>query len=148
MRVVPLTPPPAVSMPVDDKSEVDASMSGWELVKQKEDEQVHVEPDSFLEPTHADPERALEAPFSNLPDSETSEEQSSDSTTDSDATQVREAPVDHEPLAVGKLFINLKTQVLRRTKTDESFQCGRKVTGSYVRVASMNGIRCSRCFNV
>ena len=148
MRVVPLTPPPATLPARDDTTHAGASDAGWEMVESKGDGPVHVEQDSFFEHSPKEPEKSLEAPFSNLPDSETSEEPSSDSTTDSDATQALEAPDDPEPLAVGRLFINLKTQVLHRTKTDESFQCGRKVTCSYVRVASMNGIRCSRCFNV
>ena len=82
--------------------------------------------------------------------SETSESQSADSTSDSDAP----AEAVHEDVErlvgepVKTFYMNSKSQVLHTAKTDTAFCCGRKITATYCKVRELNGIRCSRCFNV
>ena len=81
---------------------------------------------------------------------ETSEEASEESTTDSEDVVLEEQVVVPQmvPRDEPKYFINSKSQVIHSAKSEASFACGRKITGSYSRVRELNGIRCSRCFNI
>lgn len=44
--------------------------------------------------------------------------------------------------------INQNSLVVHLVRTQGILQCGRKLTPSYVKVYELNGIRCSRCFDV
>ena len=81
---------------------------------------------------------------------ETSEEASEETTTDSDAVVLEEkvqVPQIVDPQEQS-YFLNMKSQVIHAAKSEVSFKCGRKITDNYSRVRELNGIRCSRCFNV
>ena len=45
-------------------------------------------------------------------------------------------------------FINNRTCVLHRKKTQMVFACGRKITDVYTAVHELNGLRCGQCFNI
>ena len=150
---VPRTPPPLTPGELakfqDGPSLVDASVE----VERCEDMAQPTSPlcDSFELVDSADLKEANEA-FQDFgaaaSDSETSEEPSDTSTSDSDVTVMTEVSL-QEPLVItGTNFINLRTQVLHLAKSDSSFKCGRKITKTYVKVSVLNGIRCSRCYNV
>ena len=82
--------------------------------------------------------------------SETSESQSAESTTDSDEVAedklIDAASQGEEPER--SYYLNSKSQVLHAAKNGQAFCCGRKITATYCKVRELNGIRCSRCFNV
>ena len=46
------------------------------------------------------------------------------------------------------IYINCNSTVLHCVGPNGKFRCGRAVTKSYVKVWELNGIRCSKCFNV
>ena len=79
--------------------------------------------------------------------SETTEENSVQSSSESDLgdgagqyRDFRDAPSD--------FVINNKSLVLHQVKSAGWLTCGRKLTPSYSKIFELNGIRCSRCFNV
>ena len=74
-------------------SEAKECQDDWQLVSCDKDigQELHVDVANFVEPKIAGPSKMADVPFVNLPDSETSKEASSDSTTDSEATVVTEA---------------------------------------------------------
>ena len=80
-------------------------------------------------------------------ESETTEEDSEQSTSDSDVEQVEQRPLVVEDPALN-LFINEKSLVIHREKAPGLLKCGRKVSPHFMVVYELNGIRCSRCFDV
>lgn len=84
--------------------------------------------------------------------SETSEsaDDSSDSDSGLDESVVdfhqRFAPVSEPSLA--DVYVNINSTVLHCVGPNGKFKCGRAVSKSYSKVWEMNGIRCSKCFNI
>ena len=82
-----------------------------------------------------------------IADSETSEEDSVQSTSDSEGEQsVSEPKVFQEPFK--RYFLNTKSLVIHCERSEGILRCGRKVSPHFVTVWELNGIRCSRCFDV
>ncbi len=81
--------------------------------------------------------------------SETSEEDSEESSSsDSDNREDEEAaPSQVESLASG-YFVNEKSSVIHCLRAGDVFRCGRKRTIYYAHIHELNGMRCSRCFNL
>ena len=48
--------------------------------------------------------------------------------------------------ASGALYINPSSLIIHCTKTADKFRCGRKLSGTYVKVHHANGVRCGHCF--
>ena len=48
--------------------------------------------------------------------------------------------------ASGVLYINPSSLTIRCTKSADRFRCGRKLSGTYVKVRQANGVRCGHCF--
>lgn len=81
------------------------------------------------------------------PDSETTEDDSVQSTSDSDAEQVD----DERPeflAAATKFFMNSKSLVIHCERTEGILKCGRRVSPHFVELFELHGIRCSRCFDI
>ena len=80
-------------------------------------------------------------------ESETTEEDSEQSTSDSDVEAVNPpAPVIEEPSL--RFYINEKSLVIHRERSQGLLKCGRKVSPHFMVVYELHGIRCSRCFDV
>lgn len=84
--------------------------------------------------------------------SETSEEDSEQSTS-SDEEGVDEQAGDQErmpaiTIPISGYYINLQSSVLHCIRRDNLFRCGKKLTSNFKSVWELNGIRCSRCFDV
>ena len=79
--------------------------------------------------------------------SETTEENSVQSSSESESEELMQAP---RPFAEipSDYVINNKSWVLHLIKAEGLLTCGRKLTQSYTKIFELNGIRCSRCFNV
>lgn len=82
--------------------------------------------------------------------SETSESECSTSSSSSDERRlVKSHPIfDGVPIEAGQHYVNNKSAVLHCVTSRGSFRCGRKVTSGYTVVQELNGIRCSRCYDV
>ena len=82
--------------------------------------------------------------------SETSESECSTSSSSSDERRlVKSHPIfDGVPIEAGQHYVNNKSAVLHCVTSRGSFRCGRKVTSGYTIVQELNGIRCSRCYDV
>ena len=84
--------------------------------------------------------------------SETSESECSTSSSSSDERRpVKSHPIfDGVPIEAGQRCVNNKSAVLHCVTSRGSFRCGcgRKVTSGYTIVQELNGIRCSRCYDV
>lgn len=81
--------------------------------------------------------------------SETTEDDSVQSTSSSEAGA--EVVGNFEEVHLDELrgyWINKFTLVVHRAKSTSRLQCGRPISGSYERSWELNGIRCSRCFDV
>ena len=80
-------------------------------------------------------------------DSETTEDDSVQSTSESEAEQVE----DTRPEFVwpkSKYFINTKSLVMHCERTEGVLKCGRRLSPNYTALYELNGIRCSRCFDI
>ena len=74
--------------------------------------------------------------------SETTEENSVQSSSQSESEETSEEP---------KRFVEIPSNFVinvRSVKSPGQLACGRKLTPSYTKIYELNGIRCSRCFNV
>ena len=80
-------------------------------------------------------------------DSETTEEDSEQSTSDSDAESVVQQPLVVEEPGLN-FFISEKSLVIHRERAPGLLKCGRKVSPHFMIVYELHGIRCSRCFDV
>ena len=81
------------------------------------------------------------------PDSETSEEDSIQSTSDSEDEDVEDLrPEFLEPSR--RYFLNQKSLVIHCERTVGVLKCGRRVSPHFVELYELNGIRCSRCFDI
>ena len=79
--------------------------------------------------------------------SETTEEKSVQSSSESDSEELLRAPRPFVEIP-SDYVINNKSLVLHLIKAEGLLACGRKLTQSYSKIFELNGIRCSRCFNV
>ena len=79
--------------------------------------------------------------------SEATEENSVQSSPESDAEDMGEQRRDFIEIP-SEYVINNKPLVLHFVKSPSQLACGRKLTPSYSKIFELNGIRCSRCFNV
>lgn len=82
-------------------------------------------------------------PVDELSPSSSSEEESSSSSSEGGGL-VKTHPI----LESGQHYVNNKSAVLHCVTGNERFRCGRKITSGYTIVKELNGIRCSRCYNV
>ena len=83
--------------------------------------------------------------------SETSEESSEQSTSDDDSDCEQAPPLDRipaMPAPCSSYYINSNTQVIHSVRTGNVFRCGRKLSPNFICIWELNGIRCSRCFDV
>ena len=82
--------------------------------------------------------------------SETSESERSYSSSSSEERRiVKTHPVfEQVPIESGQHYVNNNSAVLHCVTGRDVFRCGRKVTSSYTLVKELNGIRCSRCYNL
>lgn len=84
--------------------------------------------------------------------SETSEEDSEQSTSDEeDGVSGQVDDLDRVPaitIPISGYYINLQSSVLHCIRKDNVFRCGKKLTQNFKSVWELNGIRCSRCFDV
>lgn len=79
--------------------------------------------------------------------SETSEEASVQSTSSDEPEVVSDA--DHVELEeTAQYFVNMASSVVHNCRGQGMFKCGRKITKAYSPIYELQGIRCSRCFNV
>ena len=81
------------------------------------------------------------------PGSETSEEDSVQSTSDSGNEEVedqRRESLEHRQ----RFFLNQKSLVIHCERTVGVLKCGRRVSPHFVELYELNGIRCSRCFDI
>ena len=79
--------------------------------------------------------------------SETTEENSVQSSSESDSEELQQAPRPFVEIP-SDYVINNKSLVLHLIKAEGLLACGSKLTQSYSKIFELNGIRCSRCFNV
>ena len=71
------------------------------------------------------------------------------SSSSEDRRIVRAHPIfEGVPIESGQHYVNNKSAVLHCVTGKDKFRCGRKVTSSYTLVKELNGIRCSRCYDV
>jgi len=89
----------------------------------------------------------LEDRFDDVDLSETSEEASVQSTSseEQDVAEVSDAEQLEE---TAQYFINMASSVAHSCRGQGVFKCGRKITKAYSPIFELQGIRCSRCFNV
>ena len=82
--------------------------------------------------------------------SESSESECSYSSSSSEEGRiVKSHPIFEQiPIESGQHYVNNKSAVLHCVTGKDVFRCGRKVTSSYTLVKDLNGIRCSRCYNL
>ena len=81
------------------------------------------------------------------PDSETTEDNSIQSTSDSEADDVADGRREFlEPST--KFFMNTKSLVIHCERTEGVLKCGRRVSPHFVVQYELHGIRCSRCFDI
>ncbi len=83
--------------------------------------------------------------------SETSEEDSEQSTSDDDDVAEQDTGLDRVPaitIPVSGYYINLQSSVLHCIRSENVFRCGKKLTQNFKSVWELNGIPCSRCFDV
>ena len=79
--------------------------------------------------------------------SETTEENSVQSSSQSESEETSEEPRRFVEIPADYV-INVRSLVLHVVKSPGQLACGRKLTPSYTKIYELNGIRCSRCFNV
>ena len=79
--------------------------------------------------------------------SETTEENSVQSSSHSESEETSEEPRRFVEIPAD-FVINIRSLVLHVVKSPGQLACGRKLTPSYTKIYELNGIRCSRCFNV
>ena len=96
---------------------------------------------SFLKP------EGLEDRLDDVDLSETSEEASVQSTS-SEEQEVAEVSDAEQLEETAQYFINMSSSVAHSCRGQGVFKCGRKITKAYSPIYELQGIRCSRCFNV
>jgi len=110
-------------------AEVDLPRDGWD------------EPEPFDKDAGAEDE--LSETSESVNSSDVSEIEGEDEVVD---LHQRFAPLS-EP-SFSDVYINCNSTVLHCVGQNGKFGCGRAITKSYVKVWELNGIRCSKCFNV
>ena len=153
--MVPFTPSrPQVPMTPGFETGPPGTPSRFEAVQVKEDvrsegftlSEVVVLEDSPVEQRVAEPAAGIVDSMS-----ETSEESSEQSTSDEDSSQ-DQAPVLERipaiPAPDSGLYIKSKSSVIHCIRTGNVFRCGRKLSPNFICIWELNGIRCSRCFDV
>ncbi len=87
-------------------------------------------------------------PADELSPSSSSDEDSSSSSSD-ERRIVKTHPIfEGVPIESGQHYVNNKSPVLHCVTGNERFRCGRKITSGYTIVKELNGIRCTRCYDV
>ena len=143
---VPLGPLPAT--PAARPADVQEGMSGGpEIPESAEVEQESEVPSPSLK-SWAD---VGDGPHAELaegsPDSETSEEDSVQSTSDSEGEEIDDRRTEFlEPRQ--RFYLNQKSLVIHCERTVGVLKCGRRVSPHFVELYELNGIRCSRCFDI
>lgn len=158
---VPLTPRPAPATPTAGGKDISTSGAPSQSVLKLEqessalDEQVVLVEDSPHEDVDAKSKfianlRNAEPAEDSL--SETSEEDSEQSTSEEEAGASGQIPdLDRVPaftIPISGYYINLQSSVLHCIRKENVFRCGKKLTQNFKSVWELNGIRCSRCFDV
>ena len=83
--------------------------------------------------------------------SETSESSSEQSTSDDESSHYEIRAIDRIPAMAAPnsgLYINSKSSVTHCIRTGNVFRCGRKLSPNFICIWELNGICCSRCFDV
>lgn len=96
---------------------------------------------------HCGSEKAAADDVVSSPDSETTEEDSVQSISDSEAEIVE----DRRPEFIQpdlKYYLNQKSLVIHCERTEGVLKCGRRVSPHFIVLYELNGIRCSRCFDI
>lgn len=160
-RGVPQTPRPAPATPTAGGKDISTSGALSQSVLKLEqessalDEQVVLVEDSPHEDVDAKSKfianlRNAEPAEDSL--SETSEEDSEQSTSEEEAGASGQIPdLDRVPaftIPISGYYINLQSSVLHCVRKENVFRCGKKLTQNFKSVWELNGIRCSRCFDV
>lgn len=96
-----------------------------------------------------DPQQVDERELSESSESDLSSESSSDEANleDQQSEKIESLGKPAEP-SVGDFFINNKSLVIHLISKPGVFKCGRKLGWLFTKVPNLNGIRCSRCFNL
>lgn len=81
------------------------------------------------------------------PDSETTEDDSVQSTSESDADQIEDQRAEFVGPAT-RFFMNSKSLVIHCERAEGMLKCGRRVSPHFVELFELHGIRCSRCFDI
>eukprot|EP00435_Cladocopium_sp_Y103_P065902 s490_g28.t1 len=81
-------------------------------------------------------------------DSDTSEEASVQSSSSSETEDEKEEPRHFNFDPPSDFYINNNSLVVHCCRTDGVLKCGRRVSPNFSKVFELNGIRCSRCFDV
>eukprot|EP00435_Cladocopium_sp_Y103_P058675 s1435_g20.t1 len=136
--VMPMIPvaAPKVGQIADVLAFGDSSLGSWEQV---EDSWNHPETPGDVSPSPAEKGQA---------DSDTSEEDSVQSTSSSGEETEGEEPRHFSFDPPSDFYINSKSLVIHCCRTEGVLKCGRRVTPNFSKVYELNGIRCSRCFDV
>eukprot|EP00435_Cladocopium_sp_Y103_P038505 s526_g10.t1 len=131
---------PAADRKADDQAEVlalgNSSLGSWEHVENlwnADDASVGASP------SPADCGQA---------DSDTSEEASVQSSSSSESEGEEEEPRHFNFDPPSDFYINNNSLVVHCCRTDGVLKCGRRVSPNFSKVFELNGIRCSRCFDV
>ena len=100
-----------------------------------------------------DPANELEVQEAAVEYSETSEEASEESSSSESEDDNIEEPTPSQvappqPLLTSGYFVNEKSSVIHCLRADDVFRCGRRRTIYYAHIRELNGMRCSRCFNL
>lgn len=143
---VPLGPLPAT--PAARPADVQEGMSGGpEIPESAEVEQESEVPSPSLK-SWADVGNGPHAELAEgSPDSETSEEDSVQSTSDSEGEEIDDRRTEFlEPRQ--RFYLNQKSLVIHCERTVGVLKCGRRVSPHFVELYELNGIRCSRCFDI
>ena len=111
----------------------------------KENTEVTVEPESAASRFLVGHREGL---ADELSPSSSSDEGSSSSSSD-ERRIVKTHPIfEGVPIESGQHYVNNKSAVLHCVTGNERFRCGRKITSGYTIVKELNGIRCTRCYDV
>ena len=84
-------------------------------------------------------ERALEGP-----DTEKDSVQRSSDSDDEELEDTHPEFLEHGQ----NFYLNEKSLVIHRERTEGLLKCGRRVSPHFVTLYELNGVRCSRCFDI
>eukprot|EP00435_Cladocopium_sp_Y103_P063818 s464_g25.t1 len=114
----------------------ESSMGSWEL------------PDPLWHPDDASEVASPSPAEVGQADSDTSEEGSVQSSSSSESEEDEEKPRHFNYDPPSDFYMNTKSLVVHCCRHAGVLKCGRRVTPNFCKVYELNGIRCSRCFDV